>query len=472
MTNATPTVFALETDSAWVVILAVSAVTLVGTFAARSLLRRPAGLASGLLLVMPLVLPLVAAAAYAKAALPEIAVLRPMSPALLHEKRGLLHLLFLHDRQHDVVTPYALIGGAGRWIVIVGVVVSGFMLIRRFVGRVILHRVFRRCRPPASDLEEQAEVMVIRLAARAGMTMVPRLLILPDGVAGAFAVAGRRPSVLVSRDLLSVLEPDELEAVLAHEVAHIDARDVQVLAAAGLLRDVVAWNPLAHVALRRLARDRELEADRRAVALTGRPLDLAAGLIKVCDVLKGRRSMLHRATVAAAGTGPAVATRVRGLLALADSGNVVSSGGRLPYLLAACAVALSGLYAGARVAAPDRAAFALVWGWPGPVTDGELWRPARRQQSVEQGKAAAAARPLKKKKKAALARPRPDMYADFPSNVSLRSKNLSDWITWMSERVRRGRGALWEARTDWQMIPLIEDPIAAGVRVFTLSDRR
>lgn len=465
MTNAAPTIFSLETDSAWVVILAVSCVTLVVTWTARAMLRRPAGLASGVLVVMPLVLPLVAAAAYAKAALPEIAVLRPLSPDLLREKQGLLHLLLLHDERHDVVTPYALIGGAGRWIVVIGVVVSGFMLIRRLFGKLVLHRVLRQSRPPATPAEEAAETMMVCLAARADMIVAPRLLMLPEGISGAFALAGRRPSVALSSDLIEALEPDELEGILAHEVAHLHARDVPVLTAAGIMRDVVAWNPLAHLALRRLAYDRELEADRRAVALTGQPLDLAAGLIKVCDVLRGRRSIFHRAALGVVRPGPGVARRVGGLVALADSGEVVGHGARLPYWLAAFAVALSGLYVGARVAAPDRAAFAFVWGWPGSPS-GELWRPDRGENNSVV-RADASGGKIRK-----MTRGRPEIYADFPSHISVKQKNVDDWIRWMSERVRRGAAGVWESRTDWQMIPLVEDPLAAGVRVFTLSDAR
>jgi len=55
----------------------------------------------------------------------------------------------------------------------------------------------------------------------------PRLMVAEMGVPNAFAV-GRRGAgvVVVSTELMQLLDSDELEAVLAHELAHVDNRDV------------------------------------------------------------------------------------------------------------------------------------------------------------------------------------------------------------------------------------------------------
>ena len=70
---------------------------------------------------------------------------------------------------------------------------------------------------------------VERLAALAGV-MKPKLYLLADGFPRAFS-AGRGPhgsALAVSTGLLGALPPAELEAVLAHELAHIRSRDVLV----------------------------------------------------------------------------------------------------------------------------------------------------------------------------------------------------------------------------------------------------
>ena len=78
-----PTILALQADSAWFVIVAVSLVTLPVVLLLRRLIDRPGGLASGILLSLPLALPLVAAVLYGHPVLPEIAVLRPALQAVL-----------------------------------------------------------------------------------------------------------------------------------------------------------------------------------------------------------------------------------------------------------------------------------------------------------------------------------------------------------------------------------------------------
>jgi heat shock protein HtpX len=68
---------------------------------------------------------------------------------------------------------------------------------------------------------------VERLALRAGIAK-PRLYLMPDGHPRALS-AGRGPhsaAIAVSAGLLSLLEPAELDGVLAHEISHLRRRDV------------------------------------------------------------------------------------------------------------------------------------------------------------------------------------------------------------------------------------------------------
>ncbi|MFB6104097.1 MAG: M48 family metallopeptidase [Halobacteriaceae archaeon] len=69
----------------------------------------------------------------------------------------------------------------------------------------------------------------------------PRLMIASMGVPNAFAV-GRKGAgtVVVSRELLNTLEPDEVEGVLAHELAHIRNRDVVMMVLGQGIASIVA----------------------------------------------------------------------------------------------------------------------------------------------------------------------------------------------------------------------------------------
>jgi len=85
----------------------------------------------------------------------------------------------------------------------------------------------------AKDLPEEQYPEIHRSVERISNEMdidKPRLMIADMGVPNAFAV-GRRGAgvVVVSSEILQVLEFDELEAVLAHELAHINNRDVVMM---------------------------------------------------------------------------------------------------------------------------------------------------------------------------------------------------------------------------------------------------
>jgi heat shock protein HtpX len=138
-----------------------------------------------------------------------------------------------------------------------------------------------------------------RLAARARVAK-PKLYLLDDGLPRAFAAGrGVRGSVLaVSTGLLSAATPAELEAVLAHELAHVRHRDVVVqtsvvvLAATFLeLTRIGGWlsrpllfvvGPIAAAFVHLLlSPKREFYADEAAAALCESPHPLADALVRL-----------------------------------------------------------------------------------------------------------------------------------------------------------------------------------------------
>jgi len=140
---------------------------------------------------------------------------------------------------------------------------------------------------------------VERLALIAGVPK-PRVYVLPDPYPrGLAAGRGARGAALaVSRGLLSVLTPAELEGVLAHEVAKIANRDVTVQTPAVVLAAMVVetsriggWlerallfvlGPVAAAFLHLLlTHKREYAADRVAAGLCGSPHGLADALIRL-----------------------------------------------------------------------------------------------------------------------------------------------------------------------------------------------
>ncbi len=189
-----------------------------------------------------------------------------------------------------------------------------------FSDRLVLARY--RARELAPGENPRLERIVVNLAARAGIPR-PRIYLLPAGQPNAFAT-GRDPehaAVAVTAGLLELLDDDELEGVIGHELGHVVHRDILVgtiaatLAAAvmflasmarwGLLlgglggRDreegggllgyllLVLLAPLAATLVQlAVSRSREYAADEEAARLTGNPLGLARALAKIGGLVR------------------------------------------------------------------------------------------------------------------------------------------------------------------------------------------
>jgi heat shock protein HtpX len=159
----------------------------------------------------------------------------------------------------------------------------------------------------------QLHATVERLSQQADLPK-PTVAIADQGVPNAFATGRSRSNaaVCVTTGLLQTLNQDELEGVLAHELAHVKNRDMMVMTFAGLLSTlafmVVRWGWLfgggrnrqgggggmiaaigislvvwviSFVLIRALSRYREYAADRGAAVITGRPSALASALRKI-----------------------------------------------------------------------------------------------------------------------------------------------------------------------------------------------
>jgi heat shock protein HtpX len=84
-----------------------------------------------------------------------------------------------------------------------------------------------------------------RLAAKANLP-VPKLYVVPEAAPNAFAT-GRNPrhaSVAVTQGLLELMNDDELEGVIAHELSHVRNYDILISSVAATLAGAITW--LAH----------------------------------------------------------------------------------------------------------------------------------------------------------------------------------------------------------------------------------
>jgi Peptidase family M48 len=85
----------------------------------------------------------------------------------------------------------------------------------------------------------------------------------------AYCVAGPHPTVILTTGALQTLNPDQLDAVLAHERAHLASHHHRLLAIARIGRQILPFLPLMRDADRQITRLVEMHADDAATAARG-----------------------------------------------------------------------------------------------------------------------------------------------------------------------------------------------------------
>ncbi len=109
-------------------------------------------------------------------------------------------------------------------------------------------------------------------------------------------VAGLRKAVLcLSHGLLEIMDDSELQAVLAHELAHVRGNDNWLNLIVVFLRGMAFFSPVTHLAAARYAAAREEAADDRAAGMIAESADLASALLKIVSRSSGYASLLQPA---------------------------------------------------------------------------------------------------------------------------------------------------------------------------------
>nr|WP_320189935.1 zinc metalloprotease HtpX [uncultured Desulfobacter sp.] len=156
---------------------------------------------------------------------------------------------------------------------------------------------------------------VARLARQAGLPM-PKVYLIPESAPNAFAT-GRNPGhavVAVTQGLMNMMNQEELEGVLAHELGHVKNRDILISTIVATLAGAIMWiasiarfsaffggrdddegglgiigvlvvsmvAPIAAMVVQMaVSRSREYLADATAASITGNPGGLASALSKL-----------------------------------------------------------------------------------------------------------------------------------------------------------------------------------------------
>jgi bla regulator protein blaR1 len=111
----------------------------------------------------------------------------------------------------------------------------------------------------------------------------------------AYCVAGRQPTVILTTGAVEALDPAQLQAVLAHERAHLAGRHHRLLAMARIGRRVLPFVPLMRDADIQVARLVELHADDAATRASD-PRSLATALVVLATAASPAPALAAAAT--------------------------------------------------------------------------------------------------------------------------------------------------------------------------------
>jgi beta-lactamase regulating signal transducer with metallopeptidase domain len=158
---------------------------------------------------------------------------------------------------------------------------AALMAVRLLLG---LAWVRRRSRPGAYQADPAWQATLDRLAVRLGIARKV-VLGLVDDLASPVTAGCLRPLVLVPASLATGMDPQLLEALLAHELAHVRRHDYLVNLVQSAIEILLFYHPAVWWLSLRIRMERELIADDLAASALGEPRRLALALSEL-DLLQ------------------------------------------------------------------------------------------------------------------------------------------------------------------------------------------
>ncbi len=230
-------------------------------------------------------------------------------------KNGLKTALLLGSLTGGLIVVGGMLGGRGGMLLALVFAAGMNFFAYWFSDRMVLK--MHRAKPVTREQAPELYQIMDSLTARAGSPM-PRLYVVESDAPNAFAT-GRSPehaAVAVTTGILRLLDREELQGVLAHEMSHVKNRDILISSVAATLAGAIAmlasmakWGailggfggdrnregggafgvlaaaivaPLAAGLIQMaVSRSREFQADETGAKLVGHPHGLASALKKL-----------------------------------------------------------------------------------------------------------------------------------------------------------------------------------------------
>ena len=237
-------------------------------------------------------------------------------------------------------TPFAPLASARvsfsrvlPWVVelwVLGVVIvslrliGGWWLVRRLAraaGNVSLEAWEARL----GDLAERMRVSRPVRLCRSALVEVPTV------------VGWMKPVILLPASTLTGLAPDQIEAILAHELAHVRRHDYLVNLLQSVVEMLLFYHPAVWWVSKRIRDERELCCDELAIQVSGDAVSYARALYEL-ESLRG-----HAVELALAASGGSLARRIARLLGLPGQPWEAATRGLVGFIGASAVIAILGL---------------------------------------------------------------------------------------------------------------------------------
>ncbi|MBV8034885.1 M56 family metallopeptidase [Roseateles sp.] len=184
---------------------------------------------------------------------------------------------------------------------------TALMLGRLALGLAWVSRARRRSTPAPAEWQARLDA----LARSLGLRRAVGLRLLPE-LAGPVTLGSLRPCVLLPAALLSRLPVDLLEALLAHELAHVRRWDYLANLLQSAVEALLFFHPVVWWLSARMRHERELVADEISAELVGDSRRLALALHALSEL---DHSPMPSSSLALAARGGRLLTRIERLLA-------------------------------------------------------------------------------------------------------------------------------------------------------------
>jgi heat shock protein HtpX len=208
----------------------------------------------------------------------------------------------------------AILFSAGAGAVTMVLVLGGLLVAQLFLSDKLALKAMG-AREVSPQEAPGLHAMIERLCIQADLPK-PRIAVADTEVPNAFAMgrSKKKSVVCATTGIMNLLEPSELEGVMAHELAHVKNRDVLIMTFASFFASLAAMmaqfafffgagddeSPAGIVVflvsllvyfvsfflMLALSRYREFTADRGAALTTGRPSALSAALLKISGAME------------------------------------------------------------------------------------------------------------------------------------------------------------------------------------------